>query len=323
MKKLLLKLISVLSVPIILWYLYALNFTAYYMDDEYPHCMQQKDHVNNSSDYNDIIIIGDSATKADMLAYSVGDKSVYNISLSSATSVEAYISLRNYLENHGSPETVIAMFSVKSLTSNEWLRTRMLYFRYYSLSELSELYKKGRELKDPYWTADGIEGDMLRYYLRDPGLYLPAVRNSNFFGRYDANTRIYEQTAQDRGWLSFGTNENNYDEADIEKLEHFEVVPMQDYYIHKIIELCEEKDIDLIIEQIPIKESALEETDENVLDEFEGYFTELQNDYPDVTINPSPVFYSNVYFCDYAHLNPVGAEKFTAEIYDKYFPDDI
>ena len=238
MKKLFFKLISALSVPVILWYLYTLNFPMYFMDDEYPHCIQQKDYVNRNSDHNDILIIGDSAAKADMLPYSIGDMSVYNISLSSATSVEAYISLRNYLENHGAPETVIAMFSVKSLTSNEWLHTRMLYFHYYSLSELTELYKQGRELKDPYWNADGMGLDMLRYYLRDPVLYLPAIRNSNFVGRYDVNTGVYEQAAQERGWITFGTDEDNYDESDIEKLEHFEVVPMQDYYIHKIIELC-------------------------------------------------------------------------------------
>ena len=322
MKKILLKLIAALSVPIILWYSYVLIFPVYYMDGEYPHNKQQKDYVNLNTDHNDILIIGDSAAKADMLTYSVNGMSVYNIALSSATSVEAYISLRNYLEDHDAPEAVIALFSVRSLTSNEWLRTRMLYFHYYSLPELYELYKKGSELNDPYWNADGIEVSILRYYFRDPTLYLAAICNSNFFGRYETNTQVYEQAAQDRGWLVFGTDEDNYDTADIENLEHFEVMPMQDCYIRKIIELCRENDIDIIIEQPPIKESAASGTLENVITEFEEYFTRLQEDHPDARINTSPVFYSNTYFCDYAHLNPKGAEKFSEEIYAKYFPSD-
>lgn len=322
MKKLLLKLIAALSVPVILWYLYVLIFPVYYMDDEYPHNKQQKDYVNLSSDHNDILIIGDSAAKAAMTAHSIDGMSVYNIALSSATSVETCISLRNYLENHDAPEAVIALFSFRSLTSNEWLETRMFYFHYYSLPELYELYKNGRELDDPYWNADGIESDILRYYLRDPKLYLAAIYNSNLFGRYEKNTQIYKQAEHDRGWLVFGTSEDNYDTADIEKAEHFDVMPMQDYYLRQIIELCKENDIRIIIEQPPIKESAISGTRENVISEFEEYFTKLQEEYPDALIDTSPIFYSNTYFCDYGHLNPKGAEKFTEEIYAKYFPSD-
>lgn len=322
MGKLLLKLAAILGVPILLLYSYVLIFPTYYMDKEYTSMEQQKDYVNKNNSYNDILIIGDSTAKADMLAYDIGNMSVYNISLEACTSVESYVSMRNYLKSHSVPETVIMIFSPMSLASNEYFYTRILYCGFYSRSEMTEMYKKGRELNDPYWNADGVGIDILRYYLRDPVLFLPAIRNSNFFGRYDVNTGYYKQLEQDKGWMTIGNADESYEQDFIAGLDTFEVLPMQNYYFHQLIDLCEENDIEVIIEQAPIKESSVGEIRENVISEYEEYFRQLKKDHPDITVNSSLVYYGNEYFGDYAHLNIKGAEKFTEEIFDKYFADE-
>lgn len=322
MKKILLKMISVLIVPFILLYLYILLFPMCYMNNEYPIWKQQKDYVNKNNDHNDVLIVGDSSAKTGILTSGFDGMNVYNISILSGTSVEIYVSLRNYLENHDAPGSVIMMFSVRDLISNGYLYDYILFFNYYSWQEMNEMYEKGQELNDPYWGSDIIKTYMLKSYLRDPMHYMTAVNNSGFFGRYPSNKKRYEQLENDRGWMIMGTNDENYDADYISELEHFEVLPMQDNYIRQIIELCEENDIEIIIEQAPIKESSRGMIRENVVSEFEEYFGQLQKDYPDAKIESTLVYYSNNYFTDVDHVNLRGAEKFTAEIFDKYFTDN-
>ena len=325
MKKLLLKLITVLSLPVILSYLYVLIFPDYYMNTDQTAWMWQKDHVTGNSDHNDIIIMGDSCAQSGILPYDKDGLNVYNLSIFSCTSVEMYISLRNYLENHDAPQAVVMMFSVKNYFPHDWLYEDRIYeytfsTEYYSVSEAYELYKKGRELDDPIWGSYNILFNILNYYyLKNPVIFLPALNNGNFFGRYDANKWQYEYLEQNKGWMSWGNEAESYANDYIAGLKHFNVMPMQDYYLRQMIELCRENDIKIVIEQPPAKESSIGNIPENVINEFEGYFTQLQQDYPYAFINTSLTYYSNDNFTDADHLNLRGAEKLTAEIFDKYF----
>ena len=319
MAKLLLKLASAAMVPVVLWYVYMLVFPMYYMDDEYPYWKQQKDYVNNNGECNDIIILGDSTTKAAFCTDCDDNLSIYNLALGGATSAEMYVTLRNYLKAHDKPKTVVMMFAAKNLVSHPKFWDRTIYFNFYSWSELEELYKKGQELNDPFWTEDGVELKLLKYYFKDPNRYLAAVNNSSFFGRYSENVNLYEQLERDKGWMSFGTSDGAYGENFISTLESFETGSMEDNYIRRIIELCGENDIEVIVEQPPVKASAIGEIRENVLSEYEGYFLQLQQDYPYARVNTSLAYYDNVYFGDEDHLNRKGAEMYTAEIIDKYF----
>ena len=322
MKKLLLKLIAALSLPIFLSYLYVMIFPMYYLNADCITFRYQRDYVHKNSDYNDVLIMGDSIGQSGILTYGIDNMDTYNIALMSATSAEMYIALRNYLENHDAPQAVIMIFSSVSLVENVHLSDFAFRSEYYSWSELTELYKKGHELKDPYWDASGIEFDILRNYLRDPTLFLPVVNERSFFTRYDINIKQYNNLVQHKGWMSYGEEEENFETDYIAQTDHFEVLPMHDHYIRQIIELCEENGIRIIIEQPPIKESSIGNIRENVISEYEGYYRELQEDHPYAVINPSIVYYSNEYFGDYTHLNQDGAKKFTEEIFDKYFPED-
>lgn len=319
MAKLLLKLASAAMVPVVLWYVYMLVFPMYYMDDEYPYWKQQKDYVNSNSDYNDILILGDSTAKSDICTDLDDDLSMYNLAIGGATSTELYVSFRNYLKVHDKPKAVIMMFASRTLVSNPSFWGRTIYFNFFSWSELEELYEIGKELNDPIWTSDWLRLNILRYYFKDPNHYLAAVNNSSLFGRYSENVNMYEQVERDKGWMLFGTEDGAYGENYLTTLESFKVGPMEDYSIRRIIELCEENDIEIIVEPPPAKTSDLGEIQENVLSEYEAYLQQLQQDYPYALVNTSLAYYDNEYFGDDNHFNRKGAEMYTAEIIDKYF----
>lgn len=319
MGKLLLKLASAAMVPVVLWYVYILSFPMYYLDIEYPGWIQQKDYVNKNSDYNEILVFGDSSAKCSICTDCDDNLGIYNLALAGSISAESYVSLRNYLKAHEKPETVIVMFAALTLVSQLSFFDRTLYFNFYSMPELIEMYNKGQELNDPFWASNGIESEILKYYLKYPDYYLAAVNNSNLFDRYDENMERYMQLEQSKGWISYGTADGNYDDDFIATLQEFKVGTIEDFYIRKIIELCEENGIEIIIEQPPIKESSISVISESVVSEFEGYFRQLQKDYPYAIINTSLVYYENEYFGDVHHLNREGAERFTAELIDKYF----
>lgn len=306
-------------IPIFAWFLYAHFASYYYMDSEYPYWMQQKDYINNNHDYNDLVIIGDSTAKVCYRPNLVSEFSSVNLALGGANSVEMYYTLKTYLQNHEKPQVVVFAMAASDYMFQMHHIDRNVYFHYLSPFELKEVRTNSKIYDDyRYWNAEGTDKTIAKYYMYDPEVYLPAVINAGFVGRYDYNKAQYNWLESERGWMLFGTAPENHDKNFVVDLGAFPVNGINGYYVEKIIELCEANEIQLVIEQTPINESSYGEVHQVFIDPFTAYFDGLAAEHPSIIAKNMYMGYPDTCFGDHGHLNETGAAVYTRYLVDTY-----
>lgn len=318
MKKLVFKLFLCL-LPVALWYLYMNCASFYFMDEEYPYWMQQKDYINKSDEYNEMIVLGDSIAKAAVRPNSVSGHKTANLSLGGASVVEMYYSLEDYLENHQPPRAVLCMFGINHYAGGDCYISRTLYFHYLDGSRLRELDQAAERIGSPsFWNQKEVKRLTLEYALWNPKLYLPAVFNSGFTGRYEQNISLYNQLSFEKGWMIFGTDEGNSEPGIITEYDSFAADPVNDYYLGKMIDLCTRNSIQFILEQAPVKASSLALIASDVEQSYFAYFEELKSRYSQICVNTAYAVYEDSMFGDPNHMNAAGAQAYTKFIMDTY-----
>lgn len=318
MKKLIAK-ILLCSLPLLLWFAYVHYAPFYFMDDEYPYWMQQKDYINESAEYNEMVVLGDSVAKAAIRPNSISGHQTANLALGGASVVEMYYTLEDYLEHHDSPKVVLGVFGINHYAGGDCFVSRTLYFHYLDRRRLRALYQTAAYNKEPsFWNSQELEDLSMEYSLWNPRLYLPAVFNSSFVGRYEQNMASYEQVRAEKGWMIFGTAESNSELSVIATYESFLVDPVNDYYLQKIAELCSENNIQFILEQAPIKASSLPLICQSVEDAYTAYFQDMKDKHPDMIINDSYIAYEDSMFGDKNHTNETGTQIYTDYIINTY-----
>lgn len=318
-KTVLLLKICLCMVPCLMWYLYSTIGAWYFMDGEYPYWRQEKDYVHNSEEYNEVVVLGDSVSKAAIRPSLIDNTTVTNLSLGGGTTIEMYYALKTYIEKHGSPKMVIEFFGPVHYVLQDCYITRALYFNYFSSDELNEIRQHAQIIDDDYWNSEGIDDKILRYKFRYPALYLPAVYNSNIVDRYTTNRTLYETVLREKGWMHFGNADGYYDGNHyVTGYENFAVNGLIDEYLRATVEMCEENGIDFILEQSPIESGSVPLIKENVNVQFEEYFDDLQKEYPNIKVVSKLHAYDEALFGDSMHLNESGAAIYTQYIIDTY-----
>ena len=69
--------------------LYCALFPMWYMDGEYAMYKQQKDYITGNGEYNRVLIMGDSRTKAGFIPDELSND-CYNLALGGTTPIEGY-----------------------------------------------------------------------------------------------------------------------------------------------------------------------------------------------------------------------------------------
>ena len=157
---------------------------------------------------------------------------------------------------------------------------------------------------------------MLEYELLFPKKYSAACINGKF-QRENTNREVYRQTAENKGIMIKQMNESDAN-LNGEAFMDFFTYPRIDYYLHKIIKLCKEKQIPLFIVQLPMNEPSWNKIKETgYYANFHNYLSGLAQE-TGIPIETEIPCYAPEFFGDYSHLNPRGAERFTAEIKAKY-----
>ena len=100
--------------------------------------------------------------------------------------------------------------------------------------------------------------------------------------------------------------------------QHFQVLPIIDYYMDKCIEQCEENGIQVIIEQHPINESTYANMSNEYKQEYMDYMKSLKEKYPEIIVNTEYNICESDWLGDFSHLNENGATKFTMQLKEKY-----
>lgn len=298
--------------------IYSNFFKMYYLDPEYPMYAQQKEFITSGSENAQILIIGDSRTKADFICSQLSD-STYNIGLGGATPLEGYYHLKNYLSHHTKPKTVIIAYAPFHYMDVDTFYSRSIYFHNLDFKDVLDVYDQAKSFKDVdkiLIQNYGIEYAM--YYLHLPNKYAVAMRKAGFVFRFKENQKKYLSVQNSRGHSFYGLLDSSDSFNAEAKVKDFEDSDILDDYLSKMLDLCIENDIQVILEQTPINEASHQIITEDFKKNYRTYLEKLQNEHPTALIHPNFYWYENQYFGDADHLNPSGANVFTQYIKEKY-----
>lgn len=310
------------ALPLLILIGYTALFPFAYMDAEYPAWAYSKEasHTRQPEQEDAVLILGDSRAMADILPTELGSN-VQNLAVGGATAIEMYYTLSSYLKYNEAPDTAVVMFAPfhYSYMDNFWERT--VYFNYLSVSELSEVFSNARQTASETVLTENCLMEAVSYRLRLPNKYLPALANSRLFMRCSDNKALYQQLSKERGHGLFGTADGSSDlsyEVNYTQMQHSGDAALIALYLNKLLALCEEQNIRVILEQPPMNEASYAKLQNSYLSEYTIYMEETQSNYPDFLINSEIPCYENRFFGDSSHLNHTGGAVYTQEFKTKY-----
>ena len=302
--------------------LYCAHFQDYYMDDEYAMYHAQRDYLLNNHDTKQVIILGDSRTKAGFMPEYLS-KSTYNLALGGASPIEGYYSLKEYLQNHEAPKTLILCYAPMHYMDVDTLWTRTIYFHNITDEDAKELF----ETAGGYTCTEKIliEDYPLQYLehrLYLPNKYATALKNAGFVFRHKQTVKKYNEMIESKGHSYYGMADYS-DGIDGEaKVSDFAASDIITEYMHRIVKLCSEKQIRVIVESAPVNETSYGIISDSFKEHYRAYMTALKHDfhkeYENVEVFTDFYCYANDQFGDADHLNPKGCKEFSKFIRKKY-----
>ena len=306
------------ALPFILVGVFTLVAPLCYMDSEYPAWHYARKQAAAEQDAK-VLVLGDSRAKADVMPAYFAEGGL-NLAIGGATTIENYYTLKHYLEKN-KPERIVILFAPFHYSSmdNFWQRT--MYFNYLRVPETMEVFREAKACSSDEVIRDGYVKDAFCDRTRVTSVYLPALMNAKFVGRYSANQQALDELAAGDGHMLFGTadycDDLNY-EVNYEDMRESGDSELIGVYLKKLLDLCRENEISVIVAQPPMNEASYQELHEGYVRSFGYFMRSVQDLYPEITVETEIPCYGNEMFGDSSHLNRQGAEKFTEELVQKY-----
>ena len=294
-------------------YFYPLSF----MDSEYPKRAYIHDVARGGEEY-ETLILGDSRAMADVMSVGISDSCV-NLAAGGATAIESYFYLDEYLKHHAAPKQCVILFAPfhYSYMDNWWSRT--VYFNDLSVMQVAEVMREGRQLGSETVSEGGFSR-LFSNRMRLPNVYLPALLNARFAGRYDENAAQMEKLQETKGYAPFGTAEEsaelNY-ETTYESLRESGDAELIRLYLLMTIDRLQAEGVRTVILQAPMNEASYDRLQEGFVQGYTMLMRSVADLYPDnVYVETRIPCYGNDLFGDSSHLNERGAMRFTEEVAD-------
>lgn len=316
--KITVRLMALLLPFFILLPLYCANFQDYYMDDEYAMYHAQRDYLLDNEDRNQVIILGDSRTKAGFMPEYLSDSTV-NLALGGASPIEGYYSLKEYLANHEKPETLLLAYAPMHYMDVDTLWTRTIYFHNITREDAKDLFETAASFQDTQKILiEDYKLEFLEYQLYMPNKYATALKNAGFFFRHDKTTQKYREMVESKGHSFYGLAEFSDGINGEAKVSDFASSDIITYYLEQIFTLCEKEGIEVIVETAPMNETSYAILTDSFKEHYRAYMAALQNSYPGVEFYGDFYCYTNDNFGDADHLNQKGTKAFCKSIREKY-----
>lgn len=332
--KLIKKLIVLVLPFFILLPVYCALFPMNYMDEEYAMYRQQREYCTKTGKYaeqenelaaangeatdNEVIILGDSRAKAGFAPKLLSDSS-YNLALGGATPIEGYYSLKSYLAHHEKPKTLILAYAPMHYMDVDTLWTRTVYFHNIDKSDFMEILETAKQYeKTEKILIENYRLEYLMYELYMPNKYGAALKNAGFVFRHKQTGQKYKDMDLSFGHTLYGIENGSSGvngEAHEADFAHSDVI---DAYLCKILDLCRQEEIKVILEQLPMNETSYGILQPSFKENFKAYMTEVATRYPECMVTIKPYCYNNELFGDADHLNEEGCKVFTAYMKEKY-----
>ncbi|MCR4907693.1 MAG: hypothetical protein K5985_02615 [Lachnospiraceae bacterium] len=320
MKKDFLKLLRnfiLLSIPLLGAVFYAAIFPMRYHSPEYPMWAEEKSFVRTDSNDYSVLIIGDSRAKSSVLPELLGND-VYNMAIGGTTAIEMYYAFQNYLKANDPPSYAILIFAPYHFCDIDNY-SQTLYYHYLSFWEEAGLTLNAfKSAKEDAILHKGWFTDSLSFRLRLPNKYMAEILDAPSGGNTDENTAVFQKIRQEKGFRSFGTDEeNNLENYEVHH-ETFDSSELVVKYFERLLNSLEEAGTEVIIEQAPVNPFSHEHITSDFYEGFEAWLSETENRHPSCTVvHDVPVYPKNA-FGDNNHLNRRGAERYTGELLEKY-----
>ncbi len=311
-------------IPVVLIWVFIIAFPQNYMDGEYSYYTQTKDYIYGKTDLKaaDTIVLGDSRAKSGINPMLISED-CFSLAQGGSTSIEAYYTLKHYIENMGAPKTVLLSDCAYHFAAVDGFWTRNIYFDFLSTKEANEVIDVAKDFDEmSKLCAGGEKGrfTLFEYKIKSPTKYMSAVVNSFSENRKEINQKLYKQMVDDKGFKTFVSWWPTSTEYDMEKLE---ILNTLDYYYRKTIDLCIENNIEVYSLNMPLIATTYNES-KKIWEPFGKYFERLKNDYSgfeNVHIDTTFDKYDEKYFDDADHLNEEGAKVYTKSLKERLKED--
>ena len=245
------------ALPFVIVIAYTFFAPMCYMDREYPARRYLQNVIASDTDY-DVLILGDSRAMADLMPEYMGDSCV-NLATGGASAIENYYYLKDYLGHHKAPEKCVILFAPfhYSYMDNFWERS--VYFHELSIPQTAEVLQNAKDCDSETVLRKGFATDLIANRLRLPNVYLPALLNARFFGRYAENKAALRELEASRGYAPFGVEQGSDDlnyETSYERLRESGDADLIRLYLRKTLALCDENGIQAYVLQAPMNHAG-------------------------------------------------------------------
>lgn len=314
------------ALPFILVIAYTFILPMGYMDNEYPGRAYTKQVINGPADYN-TLILGDSRAVADIFTLDISDAAT--LANGGATAIENYYYLRDYIARHGAPKKCIIGFAPFHYTQIDNFWNRTVYFNDLTIGEMCEVRKNARLIAQSEQEGSdkgivitgGDTVDLISNRLRLPHVYMPALINSKFVGRYAENKNIYTQIRRAGGHQLYGTENGSSDlnyEVNYSSMDETADAKLIQKYLLMLLDLCRDNNIETYLISLPMNEASYEKLQESYALSLKMFLRSIRDMYPEIEVEIVQKEYKNEFFGDSSHLNEEGAKKFTKELKERY-----
>lgn len=298
---------------LILWWV-SYNKPMNVLEYDYALWMQQKDYIENNSDFNRVVILGDSSAQFN-IDLDQGWNDTYILAVGAMRMPALYYSLENYLVNHPAPECVVLSVTYdRFYGSYDEFLSKGISFHYLSREEAQEILNTAGQVGSSL--LENVSNyEIFRYYYRTPDLFtLEALRNL-LGGSAGKNEIIYEQTMKRKGSYSYSAPEYSITQItkSVEDRKIF-MDPLMVSYLDRMIKICDQNGIKLIMVQAPMNRASYEKLDRSWLDQYDAMLEPYKGRL--VEIDEIPV-YPNEYFYSSNHMNQNGLNQYSKDLRKK------
>ena len=275
---------------------------------------------NNQGKYYSTLILGDSTANAAYMPEVLSDSAV-NLALAGSSTIEGYYTLEDYLENNKAPKDIFISYMDYHLEEDDFTWDVSNFVHKFTKEQNEEIYrmikKYGNQSVEELTTDGDYDRTVAMYSIYSPTIYSYSAFKSLGSLRNEENEAAMEDIKTRLGRYSSITN-REYEPEGIMGYSKFKVGKLQEKYYIKILDLCEENDIDVHLIKLPLCIDAgfIDDYEDEVAD----YYDELLEDYDNADFYWFHTTYEHEFFCDSYHMNNHGAFRFSRELKEQY-PD--
>jgi hypothetical protein len=291
-----------------------------FMDPEYA-SWRAKEVLLDRCDLGEAIVLGDSRAAADILPERMPFR-MTNLAVGGGEAIEAFAALSRVLACPMPPRLVILSLDPGHFVRPDMFWERSVRYGFMSQTDIASLREASSRTGDQsVYAARHAEGLPTRvrdflYRIHFPPLYFASLAHGVGFLRWFQNQRTFEETLAARGHYYFGTEAGSSSVALDGHLAAFTLRPILDFYFDKLVSELDRRGIETRFIAMPVNQATWNEVRPAVLEQFAAYLAGYERRYPHFQVVSDPMLcWPDRYFGDmFSHLNPEGAERFSAEL---------